>query len=282
MSKIIEYGRLMRLDKPIGILLLLWPTLCALWVAADGPPPCKILLLFITGVIVMRSAGDIINDIADRHIDGAVQRTRNRPLAKGTLTLQNAWLLFIGLCAIAGVLVLFLNRLTLILAFFGLFLACLYPFTKRFTHWPQAFLALAYSWGIPMAFAAVQNRVPALAWWLFATTGLWVILYDTLYAMTDRPDDLKIGVKSTAVLFGYYDRLIIAGLQTAVLLSWGLFGYYDHLQPAFYLGLASAALLAAYQQYLIRKREPAACFQAFLNNHWFGFVIFLGVLFSHR
>lgn len=280
MSKITEYWRLMRLDKPIGILLLLWPTLWALWIAANGSPPLKILLIFIAGVIIMRTAGDVINDIADRHIDGAVQRTQNRPLAKQTIRLQNAWVLFICLCVTAGVLVLFLNRLTIMLAFFGLCLACLYPFTKRFTHWPQAFLGLAYSWGIPMAFAAVQNRIPEMAWWLFVTAGLWVILYDTMYAMVDRPDDLKIGVKSTAVLFGGYDRFIIGCLQATVLLSLALIGYFSQLHPAFYLGLVCAGLLAVYQQYLIRHREPAACFRAFLNNHWFGCAIFIGVLFG--
>ena len=169
-----------------------------------------------------------------------------------------------------------MNRLSLYLSLIGLLLACLYPFTKRFTHWPQAFLGLAFSWGIPMAFAAVQNQIPPIAWWLFACTSLWVISYDTLYAMTDREDDLKIGVKSTAILFGNYDRLIIGCLQSGTLLSLGIIGYYLHLDSWFYLGLMVALLLAIYQQHLIRYRQPLKCFKAFLNNHWFGFAIFIG------
>ena len=186
MPKIHDYWRLMRFDKPIGIFLLLWPTLWALWLAANGTPPISLLVIFIAGVIIMRAAGCIINDVADRHLDGAVQRTRNRPLATQTIKLRNALKLFALLCVVACALVLFLNRLTIYLAGLGLVLACAYPFTKRFTHWPQAFLGLAFSWGIPMAFAAQQNQVPALAWWLFITTCLWVIVYDTLYAMVDR------------------------------------------------------------------------------------------------
>jgi len=280
LPKIYEYLRLVRLDKPIGILLLLWPTLWALWLAAKGPPPWKILLIFMSGVVIMRSAGDIINDIADRRIDGSVTRTRNRPLVTQTIPLKNAWALFIALCLLAGILVLFLNTFSLYLAFIGLLLACLYPFTKRFTHWPQAFLALAYSWGIPMAFAALQNQLSLLTWWLFATAGLWVILYDTFYAMTDRPDDIKMGIKSTAVLFGDKDKIIIGCFQVLVLISLILIGIYCQLHWPFYLGIVIAGLLAIYQQYLIRRRDPVACFKAFLNNHWFGCAVFIGLFFS--
>lgn len=268
----------MRLDKPIGILLLLWPTLWALWLAAKGFPPIPVLVIFITGVVLMRSAGCVINDIADRHIDGHVQRTAGRPLARQfPIPLRNALILFGILCLIAGSLVWFLNGLTICLAVVALGLACLYPFTKRFTHWPQAFLGLAFAWGIPMAFAAQLNQVPLLAWWLFATTGVWIIVYDTFYAMTDRADDLKIGVKSTAVLFGQYDRLILGSMQIMVLVSLALIGWHCQLNRFFYSFWFGALLLAGYQQYLIRHREPQACFRAFLNNHWFGCLIFLGI-----
>lgn len=266
----------MRFDKPIGILLLLWPTLWALWLAAHGFPPVKILLILVAGVVVMRAAGCVINDIVDRKIDRAVLRTHNRPLAMHTIPLKNAGLLFGFLCTAAFSLVLLLNHLTIYLAIIGLFLACIYPFTKRLTHWPQAFLGLAFAWGIPMAFAAQQNQVPALAWQLFATTGLWIIAYDTLYAMVDRADDIKIGVKSTAILFGRHDRLIIGGLQVAVLCSLGAIARAYPLHWPFYLGEGTALLLVVYQQYLIRNREPEACFRAFLNNQWFGCAIFFG------
>lgn len=272
------YWRLMRFDKPIGILLLLWPALWALWLAAGGVPPVKILAIFVLGTILMRAAGCIVNDFADRHIDGHVQRTQHRPLAKRDIPVRNALCLFAILCITAGSLTLFLNRLSLYLAILGLGLTALYPFTKRFTHWPQAFLGLAFAWGIPMAFAAVQNQIPPVAWWLFAATGLWVIAYDTLYAMTDRADDLKIGVKSTAILFGHHDRLIIGSLQAIVLLALALIAHHLQLNARFYLGWTIALALVVYQQYLIRERQPQACFQAFLNNHWFGCAIFLGFL----
>lgn len=275
---IADYWRLMRLDKPIGILLLLWPTCWALWLSAGGIPPLEILAIFIAGVVIMRTAGDVINDIADRKIDGSVQRTRHRPLATGKIPMRHAVYLFLSLCVLAGLMTLFLNRLTFCLAIAGLLLACIYPFMKRVTHWPQAFLGLAYSWGIPMAFAAQTNHVPWQAWWLFAAAALWVIAYDTLYAMVDREDDLKIGVKSTAVLFGIYDRGIVAGLQFLVLLSLAMIAQSYHLRKIFYLGWSIAALLAFYQQYLIRHREPEKCFKAFLNNHWFGCALFLGIM----
>jgi 4-hydroxybenzoate polyprenyltransferase len=278
MSKVYEYCRLMRLDKPVGIFLLLWPTWWALWIAAGGLPPLKILIVFTAGVIIMRTAGDIINDIADRHIDGAVSRTKQRPLATGSIKTRQALYLFLLLCALAGCLLLFLNRLAFLLALIGLILACLYPFMKRFTHWPQAFLGLAYSWGVLMAFAAVRNELPWLAWWLFATAVIWVIAYDSFYAMTDREDDLKIGVKSTAILFGRYDNFIIACLQALVLISWIVLAQYLHLEKIFYLGWCAALFLGIYQQYLVRHRHPQACLKAFRNNHWFGLALFAGLL----
>ncbi len=273
-----EYWRLMRFDKPIGILLLLWPTLWALWIAGQGQPHLYILTIFIVGVILMRAAGCIINDIADRHFDHQVQRTKNRPLATQTIPLKNALLLFSLLSLLAGGLVLLLNPLTIALAVIGLIIAIIYPFMKRITYWPQAFLGLAFAWGIPMAFAAEKNDVPAIAWWLFATTALWIIVYDTQYAMVDRSDDVKIGVKSTAILFGKQDKIIIGILQTAVLISLLLFAHHLNLNFNFYLGWGCALILAIYQQFLIRHRDPHACFKAFLNNHWFGFAIFIGFL----
>jgi 4-hydroxybenzoate polyprenyltransferase len=278
MSKIYEYCRLMRLDKPVGIFLLLWPTWWALWIAAGGVPPFKILVIFTAGVFIMRTAGDIINDIADRRIDGSVSRTRQRPLATGTIQTRQALYLFLFLCLIAGSLTLFLNSLAFILSFMGLFLACLYPFMKRFTHWPQLFLGLAYSWGVPMAFAAIKNSIPGIGWWLFATTVIWVIAYDSFYAMVDREDDLKIGIKSTAILFGRWDNVIIGSLQFLVLVSLALLSQYLHLGQSFYLGWSAALLLGVYQQYMVRNRSPRACLNAFRNNQWFGFAIFIGFL----
>jgi 4-hydroxybenzoate polyprenyltransferase len=278
MQKINEYCRLMRLDKPIGILLLLWPTWWALWIAANGSPSLKLVVIFTLGVIIMRTAGDVINDIADRHIDGKVARTKTRPLATQTIPIKHALMLFLALCLMAGALTLFLNRFTIYLAVIGLLLAAIYPLMKRYTHWPQAVLGLAYSWGIPMAFAAVQNHLPWTAWWLFATAAVWIIAFDTFYAMIDRDDDIKIGVKSTAVLFGRYDRWITASLQLLVLISLAMIAAVYQLGRFFYLGWGIAALLVAYQQYLVRRREPAKCLQAFKNNHWFGLAIFVGFL----
>lgn len=275
-----HYLRLMRFDKPIGIFLLLWPTLWSLWIAAKGPPRWLNLIIFILGVIVMRAAGCIINDIADHRIDSQVSRTAARPLARRIISISSAFILFVVLSILALTLVLCLNFLTIKLAFIGFLLATIYPFMKRWTHWPQAFLGLAFAWGIPMAFAAEIGSVPMLAWELFAITFLWVIVYDTQYAMVDREDDIKIGVKSTAILFAGYDRLIIALLQLVVLVSLASLGYYLQLKIYFYLGLLAAAVLAVYQQYLIRQRQPKACFKAFLNNHWFGCVIFLGICFG--
>ncbi|MBS0349610.1 MAG: 4-hydroxybenzoate octaprenyltransferase [Proteobacteria bacterium] len=272
-----EYYRLMRFDKPIGILLLLWPTLWGLWLAAKGIPPLTILLVFVFGVIVMRAAGCVINDIADRHFDRQVTRTQNRPLATGALPLSHSIILFITLCVLALCLVIFLNWLTLLLAIPGVVIASVYPFMKRYTHWPQAFLGIAFSWGIPMAFSAIQNKITPLAWWLLATNFLWVIAYDTMYAMVDRSDDIKAGIKSTAVLFGKYDRFIIFCLQVMVLISLLIIAVWNHFNALFFIAWLVAIALALYQQILIRNQQPEKCFSAFLNNHWFGLAIFIGI-----
>ena len=275
------YAQLMRLDRPIGSLLLLWPTLWALWIAGNGRPDPYTVTVFLAGVLLMRSAGCVINDYADRHFDPHVERTRTRPLASGRVSPQEALLLFAALGLVAFALVLTLNRETVMLAVFGAAFAAGYPFLKRFTHLPQVGLGVAFSMGVPMAFTAHQGEVPPEGWWLMAANLLWVVAYDTMYAMTDRAEDLRVGVKSTAILFGRRDRLIVALLQAAALsLLWtlgsmaGLGGYYRG-------GLAVAALFVLYQQYLIRQREPAACFRAFLNNAWFGAAVWAGMVLEY-
>jgi 4-hydroxybenzoate polyprenyltransferase len=281
-EKIRHFFVLMRLHKPIGILLLLWPTLWALWLAASGMPPLTMLLIFIAGVVVMRSAGCIINDVADRRVDPHVARTAQRPLATGALSLRAALSLFAVLMVCALLLVLQLNTYTIELAFIGAGLTVVYPFMKRVTHLPQLGLGLAFSWGVPMAFAAVTNAVPAAGWWLFFTAALWPVIYDTMYAMTDREDDLKIGVKSTAILFARHDRLILGVLQIVWLLALALVGVAFHLNPYYGLSLLVVAGFLVYQQWLMRDRNPAQCFQAFLNNHWVGLVIFIGIVMGLR
>lgn len=279
-SKLADYALLMRLDKPIGIWLLLWPTLWGLWFAAGGVPPLKVLLIFVAGTVLMRSAGCVVNDLADREFDPHVERTRNRPLAAGRVTSTEALRLFVVLCLMAFGLVMQINTLTVLLALPAVLLAASYPFAKRYHSLPQAHLGLAFSWGIPMAFTALDRTVPwALCGLLMLATVLWAIAYDTFYAMVDRDDDLRIGVKSSAILFGRYDRLATALLQAAALgtlwLAGGLLGaWYD-------AGLLVAAVLAGYQQWLIRDRDPARCFQAFLNNHWFGAAVFAGLLLEY-
>ncbi|MBU2477539.1 MAG: 4-hydroxybenzoate octaprenyltransferase, partial [Gammaproteobacteria bacterium] len=269
-DRLYQYYLLTRLHKPIGILLLLWPTLWALWIAAQGLPPTQILLVFVAGVVLMRSAGCVINDYADRNFDQHVERTQDRPIAAGRVSPPEALVLFALLCVIAFILVLTLNRLTLYLSFGALLLAALYPFTKRYTYLPQLVLGAAFGWAIPMAFAAVQDQVPKIAWLLFVVNILWATAYDTFYAMVDRDDDVKIGVKSTAILFGSADRLVIGVLQILVLVGLILIGRMAGLGLYFYLGLLIAAGLALYQQYLARNRDKSGCFQAFLNNNWFG------------
>jgi len=271
------YAQLVRLDRPIGIWLLLWPTLWGLWVAAEGVPPLTVLLVFVLGTVLMRSAGCAINDFADRHIDGQVERTRGRPLATGEIAAWEAVAIFVVLSLVALLLVLQLNTLTVLLAIPAAVLAGSYPFAKRFTHLPQAHLGLAFAWGIPMAFAAVQGTVPAVAWVLLLATTLWAVAYDTFYAMVDREDDLIIGVKSTAILFGRFDRLITLGLQVLVLALLGGVGVVSGRGLPYVLGLLVAAGLVVWQQWLIRERDRQACFRAFLNNHYFGAAVFIGL-----
>lgn len=273
-----EYALLMRLDRPIGIYLLLWPTLWALWLAGKGHPQPLHVAIFIAGVVLMRSAGCVVNDLADRKFDPLVARTRNRPIAAGRVSPREALILFVVLCLAALLIALPLNLLALALTVPAAALAASYPFAKRWTYLPQAHLGAAFGWAIPMAFAAETATLPPLCWLLFVITLLWAVAYDTFYAMVDRADDLKIGVKSTAILFGRFDRLITALLQCVVIAGLIVVGRWSHLGPAYYLGLAAAAALAVYQQWLIRTREPAACLNAFLNNHWFGLTVFAGLV----
>lgn len=270
--------QLMRLDRPVGSFLLLWPTLWAVWIAGEGSPSIKVVVVFTLGVFAMRAAGCVINDYADRNIDGSVSRTKGRPLATGALTAKQALALFAGLVLASFLLVLTLNGLTILLSFGGLFLATLYPFTKRFTFLPQLFLGAAFAWAIPMAFAAETGSVPAVAWLLYTIKVLWTVAYDTQYAMCDREDDLKIGVKSTAILFGEADRHIIGGLQLLTLWGLWLLGQQLNLGLPWYFSLCIAAGLFAYQQWLTKDRDPQLCFKAFLNNQWVGFMLFLGIL----
>jgi 4-hydroxybenzoate polyprenyltransferase len=277
-NQLVDYLLLMRLNKPIGIWLLLWPTLWGLWFAAAGVPPLKVLLIFIGGTVLMRSAGCVINDLADRDFDPHVARTKDRPIAAGRVTPAAALRLFVALCLIALGLVSQLNQATVLLSLPAVLIAASYPYAKRFHSLPQAHLGVAFSWGIPMAFAAVGHPVPwLLCGALMLATVLWAMAYDTFYAMVDRADDLKIGVKSSAILFGDQDRLITALLQAATLLLLALVGYDANRGAWYFAGLAAAAALGVYQQGLIRTRDPAGCLRAFLNNHWFGAVIFLGL-----
>lgn len=271
------YLQLIRFDKPIGTLLLLWPTLCALWIAAEGVPDTKLLLIFTLGTFLMRSAGCVVNDLADRNIDGAVARTQARPLVTGSVSAQEALVLFFGLLLAALLLVMMTNRLTVLLSVFAVLLASSYPFMKRYTHWPQLVLGAAFSWSIPMAFAAQSEALPAQLWLLYVANVLWTVAYDTQYAMVDREDDLRIGVKSTAILFGQQDRRIIALLQVSALLALYLAGSAFSLGPYYLAGLIVAGGLFIYHQILIRHREPKLCFKAFLNNNWVGAAIFAGI-----
>jgi 4-hydroxybenzoate polyprenyltransferase len=272
------YIRLMRLDRPIGNFLLLWPTLWALWAAAGGLPKLDVLLVFVLGVLLMRAAGCVINDYADRDFDGQVERTKHRPLATGEVTAKQALALFAVLGLIAFALVLTQNWLTIQLSFVGMALAALYPFTKRVTHLPQFVLGAAFGWATPMAFAAQTGELPPITWLMFGITLVWTVAYDTMYAMVDRADDLKAGIKSTAILFGRFDRLAIGLLQAFTLGLLFLVGQIQGLNEWFFLSLLLAGLLAAYQQYLIKDRERDLCFKAFLNNNHFGAVVFLGLL----
>lgn len=273
-----EYALLMRLDRPIGSLLLLWPALWALWLSAEGRPDLFIVIVFVLGVFVMRSAGCVINDFADRDFDPHVERTRERPLAARRVQPREALTLFAVLMLIALALVLTLNRLTVLLALAGALLATLYPFMKRFTYLPQVHLGLAFSWAIPMAYAAHTDSVPPVAWLLLTGNLIWTVAYDTLYAMVDRDDDLRVGVKSTAILFGELDRPFIAGMQISVLVVLSLTAQQLALAWTFDVALVLVAMLFAWQQWLIRDRERNACFRAFVNNNWVGAAVFAGIV----
>ena len=278
LEKLRFYAHLVRLDRPIGIYLLLWPTLWALWFAAQGTPPLGLILIFATGVVVMRSAGCAINDFADRDFDPHVQRTKHRPLAAGHITAKDAVMVFAILALVAFFLALQLNGLTIAFSVVALLLAASYPFMKRFHHLPQVHLGAAYAWSIPMAFTAVTGEMPSLVGWLLFTANvLWTTAYDTMYAMCDRDDDMKIGVKSSAILFGQHDRLIIAILQLATLALLITVGLLTERGALFLLGLLVACGFGLYQQWLIRQREPLPSFHAFLNNHWLGMAVFLGL-----
>jgi 4-hydroxybenzoate polyprenyltransferase len=277
MQRLREYAMLMRLHRPIGILLLLWPTLWGLWFAAGGVPDTHVLIVFVAGVVLMRSAGCVINDYADRGFDPHVARTKDRPIAAARVSPREALVLFAVLCLIAFALVLTLNRLTIALAVVGALLAAIYPFTKRVTNLPQFWLGAAFGWAIPMAFAAQTGAVPALAWLLFAANIFWAVAYDTAYAMVDREDDLRVGVKSTAILFGRWDRAMVLAHHAVALLLLAAAGVATGRGGIYYGGLVVALGLALYQQWLIRDRVPAACFKAFLNNNWFGMAVFAGL-----
>lgn len=276
-ERLSEYEKLMRLDKPIGILLLLWPTLWAQWLASDGRPDWLVLWIFVVGVVLMRSAGCVINDYADREFDPHVARTRERPLAAGRVSAKEALLLAAGLSLLAFLLIMPLNRLVLGLSVVALFLAASYPFTKRFLAIPQAYLGIAFGFGIPMSYAALQGTVPAEAWLLLAANIFWAIAYDTQYAMVDRADDLKIGIKTSAITFGRFDLAAIALCYAATLALLGWVGVLLDLGAAFYGGLVVAGAIALYHMRLIRQREPKQCFRAFLHNTWFGAAVFGGI-----
>ena len=276
-----QYAILARLNKPVGIFLLLWPTVWALWIAAEGVPNLGVLTVFVLGVILMRSAGCVINDYADREIDPHVSRTKDRPIAAGKVSADEAMLLFMGLCFSAFLLVLTMNTFTILLSLGGVMLAAIYPFMKRYTHMPQIVLGMAFGWAVPMAFAAQTNAVPKIAWLIYVVTVLWAVIYDTMYAMADRNDDLKIGVKSTAILFGDADRVIIGILQAMMLVALYLVGEQAELGNSFTISLVISAILMIYHQYLIRYRQPSLCISAFLNNNWLGGVIFIGIVLNY-
>lgn len=280
-NKLLAYHRLMRTDKPIGALLLLWPTLWALWVASPGVPPLWILAVFVAGVWLMRAAGCVVNDYADRKFDGHVKRTANRPLPSGAVTEKEARTLFIVLVLLSFILVLTLNTMTILLSIAALALAWVYPFMKRYTHLPQVVLGAAFGWSIPMAFSAVSETLPLSCWLMLLANILWAVAYDTQYAMVDRDDDVKIGIKSTAILFGDNDRLIIGILQACVLGLMALIGWLNGLHWEFYWSILIAGALFVYQQKLIRHRERGSCFQAFLNNNYVGLVLFIGLAMSY-
>ncbi len=276
-----DFIQLTRMDKPIGIYLLLWPTLWALWVAAKGVPSLSNLLIFVLGVILTRAGGCVINDFADRKVDGHVKRTEQRPLVSGKISSKEALVFFALLMGVSFLLVLCTNTPTILLSFGGLALAATYPFMKRYTYYPQVVLGAAFSWGMPMAFTAETGSVPAAAWLLYIANLLWTVGYDTYYAMTDREDDLKVGVKSTAILFGEADRVIILTLQCLALGCLLLAGSHFELGGWFHLGLLAAAACFVWEFWYTRNRDPQRCFKAFLHNHWAGLAIFIGIVLNY-
>jgi len=281
-QKLPHYVSLTRLNRPIGIFLLLWPMLWALWFAADGWPNIDVLIIFVLGTVLTRSAGCAINDFADRHVDGHVARTRHRPLATGALSGREALAAAAVLMLVAFALVLLTNRLTITLSFIALLLASVYPFAKRFTHLAQVFLGAAFAFAIPMAYAAQTGALPPLAWILFVIAACWAVAYDTLYAMADREDDLKIGVKSTAILLGNKDILATGIIQLVVLASMVWVGMLKARGAVYFLALAAALVLVCYQLYLVRERNPQRCIQAFLNNNYLGLVVFVGIVIDYE
>ena len=280
-DKFKQYLLLIRLNRPIGIFLLLWPTLWGLWIASEGFPNTKILVVFLFGVFLMRSAGCILNDIVDKDFDKFVARTQNRPLASDKLSSIEAFIVAISLIFIAFLLVLTTNTLTVQLSFVAIILAGTYPFLKRHTYLPQFFLGLTFGWSIPMAFAATTNSIPKIAWLLLIANILWTVVYDTIYAMIDREDDLKIGIKSTAILFDDADRFIIGLIQSLVLIALIIIGQQASLNTIYYFSLIIGGCLFLYQLHLIRNRDPKKCMQAFLNNNWFGLVVFIGLFINY-
>ncbi len=277
-DKLKNYLILMRFNRPIGIFLLLWPALWALWLAAEGTPNLSILIIFILGVILMRAAGCVINDYADRKIDLHVERTKDRPITSGKVSKREALILFFVLVTMAFILVLQLNMLTVYLSFAALGLASVYPFMKRHTHLPQVVLGMAFACSVPMAFAAQTNSIPKEAWLIYVLTVVWTVIYDTMYAMVDRDDDLKIGVKSTAILFGDADKIILAFAQVLLVFGFILLGSELGLNYYYFIGLIVASCFFVYQQYLIKDRDKTMCLKAFLNNNWFGLCIYLGII----
>ena len=276
-----QYWLLARFDRPIGTLILLWPALWALWVASAGKPDITVLIVICLGVVLMRAAGCVINDYADREFDPHVARTQQRPIAAGRVTPKEALIVFVLLCLAAFALVWLLNIYTVLLSFVAAFLAASYPFMKRYTQLPQAYLGIAFGWAVPMAFSAQLNSIPAVAWVMYLAVVLWALVYDTMYAMVDKEDDLKIGIKSTAILFGDYDRAIMAILQMIILMLLVAVGQLQQLSWLYYSSVLIAAGFFAYQQRLIFHRDKEKCFKAFLNNNWFGLVIFVGLLLDY-
>ena len=280
-DRLYQYARLVRADKPIGAALLLWPMLWTLWFVSVGQPSWSVLIVFLCGTFLMRSAGCAINDFADRKIDGAVERSRNRPLVTGAISPKEAVMVAVVLSLLSFALVLTMNRLTILMSFIGVGLAFLYPFTKRVTHWPQLFLGLAFGWAVPMVSAAEVGSVQPVAWIIFAVAIAWALAYDTIYAMVDRPDDVKLGVKSTAILFGDHDVVFVMSLQIAVLLTITWVGISYGLKWFFVFFMCCAFAVLLRQWWLIKNREPALCFRAFLLNNHMGALMFLGIFIDY-